>query len=133
MNPLTRRRLLLGALATTTLSACGFRLRGAIDMPFSSAFVDGNPNDPLIAGLQRQLLANDVELTDTRRLCWRFQRSGWFDDDNQRITRPTSTAFARYNGTAARTVMYLGENEMRSDPAALAKWGEVARAVRGTA
>ena len=65
MNPLTRRRLLLGALATTTLSACGFRLRGAIDMPFSSAFVDGNPNDPLIAGLRRQLLANDVELTDT--------------------------------------------------------------------
>ena len=40
---------------------------------------------------------------------------------------------ARYNGTAARTVMYLGENEMRSDPAALAKWGEVARAVRGAA
>ncbi len=37
----------------------------------------------------------------------------------------------RYEGTAARTVMYLGENEMRSDAAALDKWSAVARAVRG--
>lgn len=39
----------------------------------------------------------------------------------------------RYGGTAARTVMYLGENEMRSDADALGRWGEVARAVRNQA
>lgn len=65
MNALTRRRLLLGALSATTLAACGFRLRGAIDMPFSSAYVDGNPNDPMISQLRRQLLANGVVLTDS--------------------------------------------------------------------
>ena len=65
MKPLTRRRLLLGALSATTLSACGFRLRGAIDMPFSSAFVNGNPNDPLISYMRRQLQGNDVTLTET--------------------------------------------------------------------
>ncbi len=38
---------------------------------------------------------------------------------------------ARYGSTASRVVSYLGEPEMRSDPSQLAKWGEVARAVRG--
>ena len=37
---------------------------------------------------------------------------------------------ARYSGTAARVVMYLGEPEMRRNPEHLAKWGEVAAAVR---
>jgi hypothetical protein len=36
----------------------------------------------------------------------------------------------RYDATAARTVMYLGEHEMRSDATALGRWGEIARAVR---
>ncbi len=36
----------------------------------------------------------------------------------------------RYRGTASRVVMYLGEPQMRSDPQALAKWAEVAAAVR---
>jgi probable F420-dependent oxidoreductase len=36
----------------------------------------------------------------------------------------------RYEGTASRVVTYLGEREMRTDDAALARWGEVARAVR---
>ncbi len=36
----------------------------------------------------------------------------------------------RYRNTAARVVMYLGEEQMRSDPDHLAKWGEVATAVR---
>ena len=35
----------------------------------------------------------------------------------------------RYDGIAARVVLYLGEYEMRSDSNHLAKWGEVARAV----
>ena len=36
----------------------------------------------------------------------------------------------RYSGTAARVVMYLGESQMVSDPKHLAKWGEIAKAVR---
>lgn len=39
----------------------------------------------------------------------------------------------RYSGTASRVVMYLGESEMRHDPQALGKWGEIARAVRASA
>ena len=38
----------------------------------------------------------------------------------------------RYEGTAARVVMYLGEEQMVSDPNHLAKWGEIARAVRSS-
>ena len=37
---------------------------------------------------------------------------------------------SRYAGRAARVVMYLGENRMRTDPQHLARWGEVARAVQ---
>lgn len=37
---------------------------------------------------------------------------------------------ARYSQTAARVVMYLGEDQMRSDPGHLGRWGEVATAVR---
>lgn len=36
----------------------------------------------------------------------------------------------RYGGTASRVVMYLGERAMRDDPHHLAKWGEIAAAVR---
>ena len=36
----------------------------------------------------------------------------------------------RYNGMAERVVMYLGEQQMRNDPNVLAKWGDVAAAVR---
>jgi len=36
----------------------------------------------------------------------------------------------RYQGTASRVVMYLGEEQMMSDPNHLAKWGEIAAAVR---
>lgn len=35
----------------------------------------------------------------------------------------------RYRGIASRVVMYLAEQSIRSEPASLAKWGEVARAV----
>lgn len=37
---------------------------------------------------------------------------------------------ARYGSSAARVVMYLGEEAMRNDPAHLGKWSEIARAVR---
>jgi probable F420-dependent oxidoreductase len=36
----------------------------------------------------------------------------------------------RYRGTAARVVMYLAEAALRTDPASIGRWGEVARAVR---
>ena len=35
----------------------------------------------------------------------------------------------RYGGLASRLVMYLAEESMASDPAALGRWGEIARAV----
>lgn len=38
----------------------------------------------------------------------------------------------RYSGTAARVVMYMGEEQMRNDPKATAKWAEVATAVRSS-
>jgi probable F420-dependent oxidoreductase len=39
---------------------------------------------------------------------------------------------ARYQGTAARLVMYLAEASLRRDPDAIGRWGEVARAVRAS-
>ena len=36
---------------------------------------------------------------------------------------------ARYDGVAARLVMYLAEPSIRSDPKALGRWSEVAAAV----
>ena len=40
---------------------------------------------------------------------------------------------ARYDGIAARVVMYLAQDDMRRNPGNAPKWGEVARAVRGDA
>jgi LPS-assembly lipoprotein len=65
MTQSTRRRLLAAALAATTLAGCGFHLRGAIAMPFRTAHVSGNQNDPVITDLRRQLRLNAVEVTDT--------------------------------------------------------------------
>ena len=39
----------------------------------------------------------------------------------------------RYRGTAARVVTYLAEEQFRTDPSSVGKWGEVARAVRSAA
>jgi len=39
------------------------------------------------------------------------------------------TLVDRYQGIASRLVMYLAEQSIRSDPAMLGRWGEVARAV----
>jgi len=36
----------------------------------------------------------------------------------------------RYEGTAARVVMYLGERQIRADDRVAGRWGEIARAVR---
>jgi probable F420-dependent oxidoreductase len=37
----------------------------------------------------------------------------------------------RYNGLAARLVMYMGEDSIEAAPQNLAKWGEIARAIAG--
>jgi alkanesulfonate monooxygenase SsuD/methylene tetrahydromethanopterin reductase-like flavin-dependent oxidoreductase (luciferase family) len=37
----------------------------------------------------------------------------------------------RYDGVAARLVMYLAEDSIRADPSTLPRWGEIARAVAG--
>ncbi len=38
----------------------------------------------------------------------------------------------RYQGTAERVVMYLGQDQIMGDPVAAGKWGEIASAVRGS-
>ncbi|MEI7456298.1 MAG: LPS assembly lipoprotein LptE [Nitrosomonadales bacterium] len=46
------------------LAACGFHLRGAATMPFSSLYIEAaNPASPLIEELRQNLLANHIELT----------------------------------------------------------------------
>ena len=40
---------------------------------------------------------------------------------------------ARYGKFASRVVMYLGQDDVSDDPKKAGKWGEIARAVRGTA
>jgi hypothetical protein len=40
---------------------------------------------------------------------------------------------ARYQGMAARLVMYHAETSIRENPANLGKWSEIARAVRAAA
>ena len=38
----------------------------------------------------------------------------------------------RYKGKATRVVMYLAKTSILENPSNLAKWGEIARAVRAT-
>jgi LPS-assembly lipoprotein len=51
------RRLLIAAiaLAPVLLSGCGFRLRGAQPLAFSTLYVGADPNSPLGVGLRRQI------------------------------------------------------------------------------
>lgn len=53
------RRSLLGLLALTPVSglvACGFRLRGMVDLPFKAIAITGNPSPPLRGDLQTAIL-----------------------------------------------------------------------------
>ena len=59
------RRSLLGLLALTPVSglvACGFRLRGMVDLPFKAIAITGNPSPPLRGDLQTAILTG----TDTK-------------------------------------------------------------------
>ena len=53
------RRAILGLIATAPFSgliACGFRLRGMVDLPFKVIAITGNPSPPLRADLQTAIL-----------------------------------------------------------------------------
>ena len=53
------RRTLLGLIITAPLSglmACGYRLRGMVDLPFKVIAIVGNPSPPLRADLQTAIL-----------------------------------------------------------------------------
>ena len=59
------RRSLLGLLVLTPVSglvACGFRLRGMVDLPFKAIAITGNPSPPLRGDLQTAILTG----TDTK-------------------------------------------------------------------
>jgi len=53
------RRALLGLMITAPLSgliACGYRMRGIVDLPFKVIAITGNPSPPLRADLQAAIL-----------------------------------------------------------------------------
>jgi LPS-assembly lipoprotein len=60
------RRTLLGLIITAPLSgliACGYRMRGMVDLPFKVIAVTGNPSPPLRADLQIAILTGtDVKV-----------------------------------------------------------------------
>jgi len=60
------RRALLGALAIAPLSgliACGYRMRGMVDLPFKVIAITGNPSPPLRNDLQAAILTGtDVKV-----------------------------------------------------------------------
>lgn len=60
------RRALIGLVVTAPLSgllACGYRLRGMVDVPFKAIAITGNPSPPLRADLQTAILTGtDVKV-----------------------------------------------------------------------
>ena len=59
MSANSLRRAMLGLIATAPISgliACGYRLRGMVDLPFKVIAITGNPSPPLRADLQTAIL-----------------------------------------------------------------------------
>jgi LPS-assembly lipoprotein len=60
------RRVLLGLIITAPLSgliACGYRMRGMVDLPFKAIAITGNPSPPLRADIQTAILTGtDVKV-----------------------------------------------------------------------
>ena len=57
VNTLRRTTLgLFGLLSIGSLMACGFRLRGMVDLPYKAIVITGNPSPPMRADLQRVIL-----------------------------------------------------------------------------
>ena len=59
-----RARMLLALCLSTTLAACGFHLRGAVNLPFPSLYVNVSNASQFGHELKRALRASDVRLTD---------------------------------------------------------------------
>ncbi|NOT17830.1 MAG: lipoprotein B transmembrane [Sulfuriferula sp.] len=53
----TTSRFWLVLILTSLITGCGFQLRGYTDIPYSTMYVDGNPNSPLVVNLQRIIRA----------------------------------------------------------------------------
>ena len=57
INPLRRALLrLVASVPVTGLLACGYRLRGIVDLPFKVIAITGNPSPPLRADIQTSIL-----------------------------------------------------------------------------
>lgn len=57
INPLRRAFLgLVASVPVTGLLACGYRLRGMVDLPFKAIAITGNPSPPLRADIQTSIL-----------------------------------------------------------------------------
>ena len=55
----TRRSVLsgfIGAAVVSTISACGFRLKGAVDLPYKALAITGNPSPQLRGDIQTAVL-----------------------------------------------------------------------------
>jgi len=62
MQGVLRRMLCLGLLPTLLLSACGFHLKGADPLPFTSLYTNISPDSEFGIGLRRALLAASPDL-----------------------------------------------------------------------
>jgi len=66
MSPNYIRRTLLGLITTAPISgliACGYRMRGMVDLPFKVIAITGNPSPPLRNDLQTAILTGtDVKV-----------------------------------------------------------------------
>ena len=57
VQPLRRSMLgLLGLLSLSSLMACGYRLRGMVDLPYKVIAITGTPSPPLMMDLQKVIL-----------------------------------------------------------------------------
>jgi len=57
VNLLRRTTLgLFGFLSIASLMACGYRLRGMVDLPYKAIAITGNPSPPMRGDLQRAIL-----------------------------------------------------------------------------
>ena len=55
----TRRSVLsgfIGAAVVSAISACGFRLKGAVDLPYKALAITGNPSPQLRGDIQTAVL-----------------------------------------------------------------------------
>jgi LPS-assembly lipoprotein len=63
-----RRQLLgggLSILAMSALSACGFRLRGKVDLPYKNILISGSLSQELRDDLDMMLRVNDIQIVKT--------------------------------------------------------------------